>query len=492
MSTTAETNSSPASPAKLQSNVIGLLGAATLGVVFLSPAMTLYGLFGPIFLAAGSAAPLAFIVALIATVPTAYGYSVLSRDFPTSGSAADWSARATTPRIGVWTGWIVFFYYFTNFIIQPVALGLFFTDLLKATGVIPDSPASQGACFLLGVLFCCALPAWMVYRGISVSAKGALIFLLIEISVVVALCLSIVYLAPHRGTPLDFSGFSLGAASRNPSGLFQALVFGMLGFCGFDVISTVAEETKMARKLIPQATMLAIVIYAVLIIGGMWALTMGGDPAALKQAANDGRMPINDVARSFWGRGSLLVTLTAITATLGLAVVTAVGASRILFDMGRRGAALPRFALLHPRFHVPWNALHVIFGGGLLGAFVLFVSVGSYNAYVWWCTTSTFFAMMTYFFVNGAVILLNRHRLFASVQGFLLYAVIPCLGIVADLYIVTQSFFIELWRQGWATGKSVVVFDVACAALALCFALLAAKKLTGTVKTAPPIVEVFS
>src|ERR1700683_1089322 len=35
----------------LKSDVLGLLGAATLGVVFLSPAMTLYGLFGPTFLA---------------------------------------------------------------------------------------------------------------------------------------------------------------------------------------------------------------------------------------------------------------------------------------------------------------------------------------------------------------------------------------------------------------------------------------------------------
>ena len=37
-------------PVALKSNVIGLLGATTLGIVFLSPAMTLYGLFGPIFL----------------------------------------------------------------------------------------------------------------------------------------------------------------------------------------------------------------------------------------------------------------------------------------------------------------------------------------------------------------------------------------------------------------------------------------------------------
>ena len=56
--------STPQQPVALKSNVIGLLGATTLGVVFLSPAMTLYGLFGPIFLECGKAAPLSFVLAL--------------------------------------------------------------------------------------------------------------------------------------------------------------------------------------------------------------------------------------------------------------------------------------------------------------------------------------------------------------------------------------------------------------------------------------------
>jgi len=55
----------------LKANVIGLLSAATLGVVMLSPAMTLYATFGPAFSTAGNAAPLAYGWALLATVPTA-------------------------------------------------------------------------------------------------------------------------------------------------------------------------------------------------------------------------------------------------------------------------------------------------------------------------------------------------------------------------------------------------------------------------------------
>lgn len=449
---------------RLKSDVIGLLGAATLGMVFLSPAMTLYGLFGPIYIACGKAAPLSFVLALLATLPTAFSYAVLSRDHPSAGSVADWSAQATGPRIGAWAGWLVFLYYLTNFIIQVVAAGLFFNELVLDLGLA----LPKGVGFTAGVLLGCAWPAWMVYRGLSMSAKGALVFLLIEIATVTALCVTIVWVAPSHGTPVSFEGFSPGAAFQNTPGLFAALVFAMLGFCGFDVVSTLAEETRTARKLIPQATILALLLYAVLIVAGMWALTLGGDAAHLKAVAQSERMPINDVAEKVWGRGSIFVTLTALSATLALLIATSVGASRILFAKGRRLAAPAVFATLHPRHQVPWPALHVIFAVGIVGTFIVFACIGAYNAYVWWATTSTFFAMMTFLFGNLAAILLNRHRL-KTPGGLLLFGLVPALGIAVDLYILVQSFFIELWAQPWAAGKSVVVFDVACAVLAVVF-----------------------
>ena len=97
---------------------------------------------------------------------------------------------------------------------------------------------------------------------------------------------------------------------------------------------------------------------------------------------------------------------------------------------------------------------------------IVFACIGAYNAYQCCCTTSTFFAMLTFLFGNLAAILLNKHRL-KTPGGLLLFGLVPALGIAVVLYILVQSFFIELWAQDWAMGKSVVVFDVACAAFAL-------------------------
>ncbi len=97
--------------------------------------------------------------------------------------------------------------------------------------------------------------------------------------------------------------------------------------------------------------------------------------------ATTSRIRVSSLPR---GRRRLrLLSLTGISATLGLALVASVGASRILFSMGRAGTAHPRFAALHPKFQVPWNSLHVIFIAGLVGGLVLFACNGAYNAYVW-------------------------------------------------------------------------------------------------------------
>jgi amino acid transporter len=66
------------------------------------------------------------------------------------------------------------------------------------------------------------------------------------------------------------------------------MIFAVLAYCGFDVVSTLAEETKMAHRLIPQATILSLFLYAGFIIFGIWALSYGGEPSHLKQVAERG------------------------------------------------------------------------------------------------------------------------------------------------------------------------------------------------------------
>lgn len=453
-----QTESSPPSEAPaLRSGVVTLLGAATLGVVMLSPAITLYGNFAAAFESAGRAAPVPFVWALFATLPTAASYAWLSRDYPAAGSAAAWTQRALGNGAAQWLGLMAVAYYMSNFVLQPVTFGLFSSDLAEAVGLSPGIVP-----YVVGAVLCCALPAAFVYRGISPSTSGALGLLVIESIVVVLLCATAAWL--HPAGPLDLEGFLPSTSPTGAAGLWQAMVFAVLSFCGFDVISTLAEEAKLPRKMIPQATFLALLSFGAVIILGIWALTFAAPPGRLLALAAAPGMPITALSRDLWGKGSLLVLVTGLTAALGIVIATSVGASRVLFSLAREGLLPQRFARLHPRWAVPWEGLHLVFTVGLAGALIAAIIVGPWSAYLWWGLASTFFAVITFFFVNLAALVLLP-RLATSRGGRALYTLVPLLGLGVDLVIFVRCFLVEALSKGWF-GRSAILFDLLCAALA--------------------------
>jgi amino acid transporter len=248
------------------------------------------------------------------------------------------------------------------------------------------------------------------------------------------------------------------------------MVFAILAFCGFDVVSTLAEETKMPETIIPKATILSLLVYAGIIIAGIWALSYGATREQMQKIAEGGQMPISEVARMVWGKAGILIPITGLSATLGLAIATAIGSSRILFSMARGGLAPLRFASLS-EVQAPAQALHVIFALALIATLFTAIFLTPYDCYVWWGTSSTFFAMITYLLVNGANLVLNRKRWRDGAYGLFAFLLIPAFGFIVDAYLLYRTFFFELWHQEWATGKSVLVVDVLCAVIALVVAV---------------------
>ncbi len=72
---------------KLRANAIGIVAAATLGIVFMSPALAFYGNWGPVAATVGSPTPLVFLLAAFVIAPTALSYAFVSNRLPSAGSA---------------------------------------------------------------------------------------------------------------------------------------------------------------------------------------------------------------------------------------------------------------------------------------------------------------------------------------------------------------------------------------------------------------------
>jgi putrescine importer len=466
MSQQAATSSSTTT---LRRGAVGLVGAATLGAIMMSPALGLYGNWGPLAQDVGVIAPLIFILGLLIALPTAISYASIARVMPSSGSAYTWLWRSLTPSAGIFIGWILIGYYIVAVILQPYLFGLYFNELLTFVGINGVDTYIGG---VAGVLLVTAVSALIVYRGIQVSVRGTVILIAIESLVAGALALTIILTKAGEGN-LSFAPFDPGQLG-GAKDIGLALIIMVLSYTGFDVISTVAEETHSPRTLIPRATIAALFGVAAFWVFGTWGLSIAVPMNQVNDLVSSGVTPVTPIAKQYWGGGEILVILTAFTATTGVFIACSIGATRVLYAMGREGTLPLAFGRLHPRYQTPWTATHLVFGISLFATIVWpFWLDGNFLAsFVWWAGSIAFFALVTYLFVNLANILYFV-RIAPSKRNILTNVVAPVIGLAVDAWVLYKAFFESLWNvEDWRTGQAIIWFCLLVAAVGIVYVVV--------------------
>ena len=406
----------------LKTGALGMVGLSILGAAMMCPAIGIYLNWGPMASLVGLATPLVFLAALVIALPTAISYSQLSAHMTSSGAVYAWSWRVLSPKAGVWTGVIMAFYYIVATILQPILFGMFFNDLLSLMGV--DAPGMLtwgiGAALITGIV------AYATYNGISISVKTALVFIAIELAVVFALLLTILFTGASHGIGITLSPYNPANIQGGTNAFWSAMIFGILSFAGFDVIQTAAEETKTPTKILPKATILVVVIVGVFWAVGSWIFSISEPLAKVQDLMASGFTPATAIAGDYWGAGKILVDFTSMTALGGALIACAVGASRVLFAQGRQGTLPSALGKVHPTKQVPTNALHVVWVATILGTAVVTLWLGNVNsAFGWWAGSIAFFALITYFFVHlSSMVYFWKKKAF----NWFIHGVIPIVG----------------------------------------------------------------
>jgi amino acid transporter len=438
---------------RLKSRSLGVFSVAALGSVMMAPALGIYANLGLISASAGLAAPAVFLVALLCTLPTAVSYSLIAREIPSAGSAYTWLSDAVNPWIGTWMGLLLVLTYLFCVLLQPILFGIFFSDLLATLFGIQSGYGT----WLAGVVISTTVVTALAYPGVEVAAKTSLLLSIIEAVVVLALSLTILAVLSGRGS-IQMSPFNPLVSLGGSAGFSRALVFGLLCFVGFGVIATAAEETDSPREIIPKAMIVSCVV-----LGLFWAIaalpfSLALVPTAWGDYVARGINPIAVVAKEYWSWASILITLTAITAVLGVHLASMVGYSRVAYAMGRDRALPEFFGRLHPKYLTPWNAQHV--------ATILTLTVvplwgwwiGTYLSYDWWGSAVVFFSMLANIFVSiGCCVFFYRFR--RDRANWFWHFLIPLLGVITSIFPLYFSFGPELWNLGWKKGQSVIIFS---------------------------------
>ncbi|MED4225360.1 APC family permease [Neobacillus cucumis] len=144
---------------------------------------------------------------------------------------------------------------------------------------------------------------------------------------------------------------------------------GFLTLSGFEAAANLGEETKNAKKTIPRAIMISVLMIGVLYVVSAYVAAIGfTDLKCLQNNVS----PFDTLARKFWGSNfAWIIGVSALNGVFANAVAGQASVVRNLFSLGREGI-LPRGLSKTNANGVPVNA--IIFNFGL--SMVLGLAIG--------------------------------------------------------------------------------------------------------------------
>ncbi|MBA3338844.1 MAG: APC family permease [Geodermatophilaceae bacterium] len=285
----------------------------------------------------GRAVPLAFFLAAIGVLLVAYGFVRLCQYYQHAGSVYAFVGATLGPRTGFVSGFGLMGTYAFYGVVTSMASGIFGTAFLQAIGLWP-SPPTWAPFLLAGVaillaLFLTVIPA---RRGTSVllTVEGVTVALILVITAVVLVRI-LAGSAPNAAS-FDLSVF-VPEPGSDVSAIFLGIVFGFLSFAGFEAAATLGEEAHNPHRDIPRA------ILGTAIFGGLYfvivtAVEMMAFGTDADGVAAFGASPslLGDIGTSYLGGWvGDAVTLGAAISAFGCCLACMVGASRLLFALGR-------------------------------------------------------------------------------------------------------------------------------------------------------------
>jgi amino acid transporter len=439
---------------RLRANSMGWIAAAAIGAIIMSPAGGIYFNFGPMVQKAGAVEPFIFLVALIASLPTALSFAMVAKEMPSAGSVYTWIWNAARPSLGLFVGWILVGFYLLAMIVLPGIFALFFNQFLNFFGV-----STGYGTWAAGVILTTIAVILIDYLGITITVKATIIFMIFESAVLLALAFTIFGQGGYAGH-ISAAPFNPASAIGGSTAIFGALIFGIQSNVGYDAIPTLAEETRTPRKFIPLATIAAVITVGIYWIVVSWAFSEAAPVAEINRLLSQGFTPIVPIAKHYWGSGDLVIIISAMTSITGIYIAQTVGTSRVMHAMGREGSIPPVLGRLNRRHGLPWNAMTVGIILTTVVTLVLGQVLGLANQYAWTGTMSSFLGLLTYFCVNAAnIVFFIRYR--RDRFNIMLNGIVPVIGIAVVIYILYKSYFASLWDAGWTYGRSVQIAVVA-------------------------------
>jgi amino acid transporter len=393
--------------------VLGLPTLVLLGLVYMVP-LTVFTTYGIVTEITGGRLPVAYALTLVVMLFTARSYGKMAGAVPVSGSAYAYVSNSFGPAVGFLSGWSLLLDYMFLPMINYLVIGIF---LNAALPMVPP---------WVIVLVSIALVTIVNLAGITSIARANIVIVGMQaIFIAVFVGLAIVELSGSGN--VDPLAPLVGTGEVGIDGLFAGAAILCLSFLGFDAVSTFAEESKDARRLVPRAIMLTTLIAGAIFIGLSYISYLVLPTATFANVDAASLEVITKVGGQFL---SVFFTAAYVAGGLGSALTSQASVSRIIYSMGRDGVLPKRIFGWLSRRGTPVSAILLTSAVGLLALVISLTTISS---------LISFGALVAFSMVNLSVIkhffVDEKRRRGSDVFSYL---VLPLIGFATTAWLWTS------------------------------------------------------
>ncbi|QKG52784.1 amino acid permease [Hymenobacter sp. BRD67] len=352
---------------------------------------------------AGPAVTLSFIVTAVGCAFSALCYAEFAALVPVAGSAYTYS-YATMGELFAWIiGWDLVLEYSVGAATVAISWSQYLLKFLGKYGLhlpaqlvlspfetatLANGSVVHGYANFPAMFIVLAITA-IVVRGTKGSAWFNALVVALKVAVVlVFIALGWKYIDPanyHPYIPANtgkFGEFGLSGILRGAGVIFFV-------FIGFDIVATMAQETKNPQRNMPIGIIGSLLVCTVLFVLFGHVLTGLANYTEFKNSAAPVAIAIDKTPYAWLTSAVILAILVGYTSVI---LVDLLGQSRVFFSMSKDGLLPPIFSRVHPTFRTPMHSSLLL--GLFISLFAGFVpisvvgemtSIGTLLAFVMVC-----------------------------------------------------------------------------------------------------------
>ena len=351
----------------------------------------------------GPAVTLSFVVAAVGCAFSALCYAEFASMVPVSGSAYTY-AYATMGELFAWIiGWDLVLEYSVGAATVAISWSQYLVKFLAKYNLhipaqlvtspfevsqLADGTSVHGFVNVPAMLIVLAITA-IIVRGTEGSAWFNALVVTLKVSVVlVFIALGWQYIDPANYQPYipantgTFGEFGLSGILRGAGVIFFV-------FIGFDIVATMAQETKNPQRNMPIGIIGSLLICTVLFVLFGHVMTGLANYTEFKNSAAPVAIAIEKTPYAWLSAAVILAINIGYTSVI---LVDLLGQSRVFFSMAKDGLLPPVFGKIHPKFRTPMQSNLLL--GLFIAVFAGFVpisvvgemtSIGTLLAFVMVC-----------------------------------------------------------------------------------------------------------